>query len=83
MREWTAKEREKVRDMFYEGYTDAEIAEALKRTEGAVVRQRCMLKLKKTARPRHTFYIHDAMAEYFPKWYKELLFKRWQERYLM
>ena len=80
VRLWSATEKEKVKDMFYEGYSDAEIAIKLGRTALAVGSQRHYMKLHKAQQPHKEFVIHDAMAEYYPRWYKKFLREQWQEQ---
>lgn len=80
IRLWTAAEREKVKDMFLEGYSDAEIAIKLGRTALAVGLQRHYMKLHKAQQPHKEFVIHDAMAEYYPRWYKRYLREQWAEQ---
>lgn len=81
MRVWSAAEKEKVKDMFLEGYSDEEIAEQLHRTVGAVVGMRSLLKLKKSKQVKRDFVLHDAMGDYLPKWYVDLKRKQWNEKY--
>lgn len=80
MRVWSAAEKEKVKDMFFEGYSDAEIAHRLGRTTLAVGIQRHYMKLHKARQPHKEFRIHDAMAEFFPTWYKKHLLQQWKEQ---
>lgn len=82
IRLWTAAEVEKLKDLFNEGYSDAEIGEQLGRTGNSVAVKRCYLKLHKAYQPRKEFRIHDAMADYYPTWYKKLLKQQWQEEQL-
>lgn len=82
IRVWSATEKEKVKDLFHEGYSDAEIAVKLGRTPLAVGLQRHNMKLRKAQQPHKEFVIHDAMAEYYPTWYKKLLKQQWQEQQL-
>lgn len=79
---WEAKDKEKLKDLYYEGYTDEEIAEVLGRTKKAISRVRAELKLKARSRGNKEFVIHDAMGDYLPKWWKDILKKRWEERYM-
>lgn len=81
LRVWTQAEKEKVRDMFFEGYTDAEIGEKIGRTPHAVGLQRCYMGFKKLRQPQRRFEIHDAMADYYPDWYKKQLKEQWNEQY--
>lgn len=76
---WTAAEKEKVKDLFFEGYTDEEIDSRIGRTAKAVGVQRCYLHLHKKRQPPKQFIIHDAMADYYPKWYKEHLKREWEQ----
>lgn len=82
VRVWSAAEKEKVKDMFLEGYSDAEIAVKLGRTALAVGIQRHYMKLHKAHQPSREFVIHDAMAEYYPTWYKKHLLQQWKEQQL-
>ena len=82
MRVWSAAEKEKVKDMFLEGYSDAEIADKLGRTVIAVGLQRHYMKLRKAQQPHKEFVIHDAMAEHYPTWYKKYLLQQWK-KYLL
>lgn len=82
VRVWSAAEKEKVKDMFLEGYSDAEIAQILGRTPLAVGLQRHYMKLRKAQQPHKEFVIHDAMAEYYPTWYKKHLLQQWIEQQL-
>lgn len=80
---WTAAEKEKVKDLFYEGYTDEEIGNKIGRTAKAVGVQRCHMRLRKKRQPPKTFCIHDAMADYYPKWYMQHLKREWEKEQLM
>ena len=82
VRVWSAAEKEKVKDLFHEGYSDAEIAHILGRTAMAVTLQRHYMKSHKAKQPSREFVIHDAMAEYYPSWYKKQLREQWKERYM-
>lgn len=77
VRVWTDAEKEKVKDLFYEGYSDAEIAVKLGRTALAVGIQRHYMKLHKAYQPAKEFRIHDAMADFYPTWYKKKLREEW------
>jgi hypothetical protein len=80
IRVWSAAEKEKVKDMFLEGYSDAEIAVKLGRTPLAVGLQRHYMRLHKAQQPHKEFVIHDAMADYYPTWYKKHLLQQWKEQ---
>lgn len=82
IRLWTAAEVEKLKDLFHEGYSDAEIGERLGRSGNSVAVKRHYLRLHKAYQPRKEFRIHDAMADYYPTWYKKLLKQQWQEEQL-
>lgn len=82
VRVWSAAEKEKVKDMFHEGYSDAEIAVKLGRTALAVGIQRHYMNLHKAHQPSREFVIHDAMAEYYPTWYKKFLREQWKKQQL-
>jgi hypothetical protein len=77
---WTDAEKEKVKDLFYEGYSDAEIAVKLGRTALAVGIQRHHLRLHKAYQPAKEFRIHDAMADFYPSWYKKQLREEWLQQ---
>ena len=66
VRVWSAAEKECVRDMYREGYGDAEIGEKLGRSVQAVGLQRHFMGLHKAKQPGREFVIHDAMADYYP-----------------
>lgn len=80
VRVWTDAEKEKVKDLFHEGYSDAEIAVKLGRTPLAVGLQRHNMKLRKACQPHKEFRIHDAMADYYPTWYKRYLREQWKKQ---
>ncbi|MBE6197977.1 MAG: hypothetical protein E7141_04785 [Rikenellaceae bacterium] len=80
IRVWSAADKEKVKDLFLLGYSDAEIAHILGRTVIAVGLQRHYMKLRKAQQPHKEFVIHDAMAEYYPTWYKKHLLQQWKEQ---
>lgn len=80
IRLWTAAEVEKLKDLFHEGYSDAEIGKRLGRSDNSVAVKRHFLRLHKAHQPRKEFRIHDAMAEYYPTWYKEKLKREWIEQ---
>jgi hypothetical protein len=80
VRVWTDTEKEKVKDLFYEGYSDAEIAVKLGRTALAVGIQRHYMNLHKAHQPSRELVIHDAMAEYYPTWYKRFLREQWKKQ---
>lgn len=77
VRVWTDAEKEKVKDLFYEGYSDKEIGERLGRTALAVSMQRHHLRLHKARQPAKVFCIHDPIADYYPSWYKKKLREEW------
>lgn len=79
---WSDDERKVLAEMFYAGYPDEEIAHKLHRSAFAVGRQRAKLGLPKWKQPQpaEKFEIHDAMAEYYPQWYKDKLQKEWREK---
>ena len=77
---WSAAEREKVKDMFFEGYSDAEIGEVLGRTAKSVGLLRYHLRLHKAHQPHKEFRIRAAMADYYHTWYKKLLKHQWIEQ---
>lgn len=77
---WSDADKEKLRDLYHEGYTDEEIAEQIGRTFMAVQSMRCSMKLPKLDQMR--FEINDAMADYYPTWYKKLLKQQWKEQQL-
>jgi IS30 family transposase len=78
---WTADEKAKVRQMFEDGYSDSEIGKALGRTEKSVELQRHYLGLRKKISRGQKFEINDAMAEYYPRWYKEHLKEQWKRQF--
>lgn len=80
--DWSDEERKIVADMFAKGYDDAEIAERLNRTKYAVGRQRTLVLGLCRSRKEHRakFEINDAMAEYYPKWYREYLYKQHKQQ---
>ena len=79
MPRWEATDKEVLREMFEEGCCDKEIAEKLGRTATAVALQRHYLGLHRSKQPGREFEIHDAMAEYYPAWYKKTI-KRTMEK---
>lgn len=83
VRVWSEREKEKLRDLFFDGFTDADIGRRLGRTRSAIEQQRCKMRLSKEHQPHKEFHIRDAIAEYYPGWYRRLLKKKWQERYTM
>lgn len=82
VRVWTDAEKEKDKDLFYEGYSDAEIAVKLGRTALAVGIQRHHLKLRKAYQPTKEFRIHDPIADFYPTWYKNYLKEQWLKEQL-
>ena len=82
IRLWTTAEVEKLKDLFNEGYSDAEIGARLGRSGNSVAVKRCYLRLHKAYQPRKEFRIHDAMADYYPSWYKKQLKQQWKEEQL-
>lgn len=78
---WTKEELATVRTMFEEGYTDEQIGERLGRTALAVGLKRSFFRLRKPMSPSTKFEINDAMADYYPNWYKEHLKAKWREQY--
>lgn len=77
---WSDADKEKLRDLFHEGYTDEEIAEALGRTPLAVQGMRSLLKLKKAYQP-HKFEPKGVLADYYPKWYLKKLKEQWEQKF--
>lgn len=77
---WSNADKEKLRDLYYEGYNDEEIAEQLGRTATAVQGMRSLLKLPKKRQPEKEFY-KGVMADYYPKWYKDKLKREWEQKY--
>lgn len=80
VRMWTPAEKEKVRDLYYEGYSDKEIGAEIKRSEKAVGIERHRQGLKKSRQPGREFVIHDAIKDYYPRWYIKLLKEEWKQR---
>lgn len=79
MPRWSAEEKDMLRDLYHKGLSDEEIAEKIGRTKCAVANQRHELDL-----PMHNttrFEINDAMADYYPAWYREKKKREWEERY--
>lgn len=79
---WTPAEKERVRDLYNEGYDDEEIAEMIGRTATATMNIRCRLGLKKRRKPSKRFVLKGADSEYYPKFYVEILEKRWREQFM-
>lgn len=79
VRLWTPAEKETVKDLFYEGYDDAEIGAKLGRSAKAVGLQRYYMRLHKAKQPCKEFHIHSAIADYYPRWYRILLREKWEE----
>lgn len=82
IRMWSAEDNERVRAMFIKGYSDAEIGEALGRTQGAVEQQRHKLKLKKVSKHRRDFCTFDPAFDYYPNWYKKIVKEKWRAQRL-
>jgi hypothetical protein len=80
---WSLAEKAKVKDLFFEGYSDDEIAAELGRTAKAVGIQRHYMQLHKAQQPHKEFRIHDAMADYYPRWYKLYLREQWEKKQSM
>lgn len=78
---WSQADKEKLRDLYHEGYTDEEIAIQLGRTRKAVGAMRCALKLKLKSQPEKKFVIKDSMADYYPPWYLKKLKKEWDQQF--
>lgn len=78
---WSDADKEKLCDLFHEGYTDEEIGEQLGRTAMAVCRIRHLLRLRIERRPNKIFKPKGVMADYFPKWYKDKLKREWEQKY--
>lgn len=81
---WNDEELAKLRQLFEQGYEDYAIAQEIgnERTEQAVKQKRHQLNLVRvrTIWAKDTFAINDAIAEYYPKWYKEYLYKQWLQQ---
>lgn len=80
IRRWSADELETLQALFNEGYSDEAIGEKLCRTAHSVIAKRCQLKLRRPYVPREEFHIHDAMVEYYPRWWILHLKKQWKEQ---
>lgn len=80
-RAWSNEDTQTLIDMHRDGYDDEDIAQRLGRSAGAVTVKRCALHLPKIKREKHRekFEIHDAMADYLPKWWVNELKRRWRE----
>lgn len=72
---WSQVDKEKLRDLYHEGYTDEEIAIQLGRA------MRYALKLKLKSQPEKKFVIKDSMADYYPAWYLKKLKKEWDQQF--
>ena len=76
---WSQADKEKLRELYYEGYNDEEIGKQLRRTPLAVRYMRYVLKLPKKRQPEKEFKFKGVMSDYYPEWYKEKLKREWQE----
>lgn len=79
---WSQADKEKLRDLYYEGYNDKEIGEQLGRTDKAVCYMRSILKLPKKRQPEKVFQLKGVMSDFYPEWYKQKLKREWQEKQL-
>lgn len=71
---WDDEERGIVAEMFAQGCDDKQIGERLHRSAGAVARQRLLQGLRRAKHPPRKREVHtDAMAEYYPRWWREHL----------
>lgn len=80
--DWSDQDLKRLQDMFNDGYEDEQIAAELNRSLYAVGRRRRMMGLhrSRSCGVRCKFEIHDAMEEYLPKWWVDILKKRWLEQ---
>ncbi len=81
---WSEEEIQTLRDMHSKGCDDEQIAQRLGRSVHAVTLKRCALNLPKHKKERVKmchFEIHDAMADYLPKWWVNELKRRWREQF--
>lgn len=79
---WSNADKEKLRDLYFEGNNDEEIGEQLGRTDKAVSYMRSVLKLPKKRQPEKVFQLKGVMSDFYPEWYKQKLKREWQEKQL-
>lgn len=79
---WSNADKEKLRDLYSEGYNDKEIGEQLGRTDKAVCYMRSVLKLPKKKQPEKHFVLKGVLSEYYPDWYIKQLKERWEKEQL-
>lgn len=78
---WEEADKEELRDLYFEGYTDEEIAEMMERTPSAVQRMRSLLGLVKKNQPPKRFTLKGVLSEFYPKFYKDKLRKEWEQKH--
>lgn len=74
---WSDEEVDALCKMTNDGVPDKTIAEKLGRSLYAIRFRRSVLGVIKTRTKEFSF--NSPIADYFPKWYKDYLLKRWQE----
>lgn len=79
---WSNADKERLRDLYYEGYNDEEIGLRVGRTVKAVCHMRSLLKLPKKKQPDKEFHLKGVMSDFYPEWYKLKLKKEWHDRQL-
>lgn len=72
---WRAEEDKRLAELFAQGADDATIAKELGRPEGGIKVRRQKLRLLRNAHDRARLDVIDAMADYYPRWYREQLLK--------
>lgn len=72
---WSEAEDKRLAELFAQGVNDATIAKELGRPEGGIKVRRQKLRLLRAAHDRERLKVLDAMADYYPRWYREQLLK--------
>lgn len=72
---WSEAEDKRLAELFAQGVDDATIAQSLGRPEGGIKVRRQKLRLLRNAHDRARLEVLDAMADYYPRWYREELLK--------
>lgn len=72
---WSEAEDKRLAELFAQGVDDATIAQSLGRPEGGIKVRRQKLRLLRNAHDRARLEVLDAMADYYPRWYREQLLK--------
>lgn len=78
-RPYTPDDKNKLRDLYYKGYTNEEIANKLHRSTMSIKVMRSKMRLV-DRRPGNEFVLEGVLSDYYPPFYVEILRERWESQ---